>query len=45
MKPNQMRHADNLSRLTGFWHGKFFEKGVVRPSKEHVIYERRSTPQ
>lgn len=27
MKPNRIRQAENLSRLTGMWHGTFYDNG------------------
>lgn len=35
MKPNQVRHAENLAMLTGFAHGRFYERGIPRLPKEH----------
>lgn len=37
MKENRVRQADNLSRLTGFWRGRYFENGVNRPPKDATI--------
>ena len=34
MKPNRIRQADNLSKLTGIWHGKFYTNGFSPPRKK-----------
>ena len=35
MKPNQLRHTQNLAIFDGgFYHGTYYENGVARLSKE-----------
>ena len=35
MKPNQVRHAENLAIFDGgFWHGTYYENGVARLPKK-----------
>lgn len=33
MKPNQVRHAQNLAMYTGFWHGSYYEHGRIQKPK------------
>lgn len=33
MKPNQVRHAQNLAMFTGFWHGSYYERGRIQKPK------------
>lgn len=44
IKPNQQRHADNLSKLHGeFYHGTYYFFGEAQPhANETVVFERRS---
>ena len=45
LKPNQMRHAQNLSLADGiFYHGIYYEKGVPRnPEAREKKLPRRGT--
>ncbi len=42
LKPNQIRHQDNLRHLHGqFYHGVYFHHGVEQINKKKgVVYER-----
>lgn len=33
LKPNQVRHNNNLNKLTGFFHGKYYREGVLCKKK------------
>jgi hypothetical protein len=33
MKPNQVRHSQNLAMFTGFWHGSYYIDGRIQKPK------------
>lgn len=45
MKENQSYHQDNLSHLTGFYHGRYYNDGVGQISLEDRLrIEQRQLP-
>lgn len=37
LKPNRIRQSQNLAILDGFWHGKFYRRGVPQLPKSDKI--------
>lgn len=36
MKPNQVRHSQNLAMFTGFYHGSYYFRGIPQHNLKHT---------